>query len=370
MNPRLRGDDLIRASLITGEYKMTQITPGKTTWLGAGAVAMLPLLFSVNTHADAMQDCLLRKLDSGPENITARQMRDACRAELANPPLATAPASTAPVSTAPMSAARERVLRERSTEWSPYVLSAHKQNYILMYTHADEQNPIYTTSGDQELAEKEEIKFQVSFKFPLTQDDLFVEGDAVHFGLTLKSFWQLYNDDLSAPFRETNYNPELFYTMPLHLDLNGADTALRLGGEHESNGRTQLLSRSWNRVYAQMFYAKDNYIVSLKPWYRIPEDDKDSPLDADGDDNPDIDDYMGYFELNGAIKFKNIEFTSLIRNNLRSENHGAVELGVSFPLWGRLRGYAQYFNGYGESLIDYDHKMERIGVGVLLTDFL
>jgi phospholipase A1 len=330
--------------------------------------------------ADAMQDCLLRKLDSGNEDATARDMRAACRAETA--PRATpsaAPVSTgaapvtteaAPVTTERVSAARERVQRERSTEWSKYVLPAHKQNYILLYSHVDEQNPIYERSGDRELAENEEIKFQISFKVPLTQDDLFVEGDAVHFGFTLKSFWQVYNDDISAPFRETNYNPELFYTMPLQLNLDGEDSALRFGVEHESNGRTQLLSRSWNRAYAQIFYAKDNYFVSFRPWYRIPEDDKDSPTDADGDDNPDIDDYMGYFELTGALTYRNLEFTTLIRNNLRSENRGAFELGVSFPLWGRLRGYAQYFNGYGESLIDYDHSMERIGVGVLLTDLM
>jgi phospholipase A1 len=58
-----------------------------------------------------------------------------------------------------------------------------------------------------------------------------------------------------------------------------------------------------------------------------------------------------------------------LRRNF-DEGHGAHELGVSFPLWGRLRGYFQYFEGYGESLIDYDHKSRRVGVGVLLTDIL
>jgi phospholipase A1 len=312
-----------------------------------------------------MRDCLVEQLEQAAAGVTAAEIRAVCRERIDQ----AVTAATVIPEVAP-SAARERMREERSTQWSPHVLTAHKQNYILPYTYVTEQNPIYSTTNDSELADHEEAKFQISFKFPLNERPLLVNGDALHFGFTLKSFWQLYNDEASAPFRETNYNPELFYTTPLTFTPWGADTALRFGVEHESNGRTQLLSRSWNRVYTQMFYAKDNYIISLKPWYRIPEDEKDAPDDASGDDNPDIEKYMGYFELNGAIKYQQFEFTTLIRNNLRDENFGAFELGMSFPLWGRLRGYTQYFNGYGESLIDYNHRMERIGIGFLLTDLM
>ena len=84
----------------------------------------------------------------------------------------------------------------------------------------------------------------------------------------------------------------------------------------------------------------------------------------------DIADYMGHFEFTTVYTKRNHEFSLMLRNNLKSDNKGAVQLDWSFPAWGRLRGYAQYFNGYGESLVDYNQHVERFGVGILLTDFL
>jgi len=338
--------------------------------------ALLSLGLGNTAQAMTLDRCLLEKMKTSVSTMTVGEIKEACIAEHGQEStrLSTEAVNTSDVITdkngEQVSAAKARLLRERETKWSPYVLTAHKQNYILPYTHNSKLNPIYTLSGDENLQEKEEAKFQLSVKVPLADNDLFFKDDSLDFGFTLKSFWQVYNDEISAPFRETNYNPEIFYTVPTEFKPNGADTVVRLGVEHESNGRTQLLSRSWNRVYTQFFYAKDNYLLSFKPWYRIPEDDKENQLDADGDDNPDIDDYMGYFELKGVASYEKLEFSTLVRNNMRGDNKGAVELGLSFPLWGRVRGYTQYFNGYGESLIDYNHRVERIGIGFLITDAL
>jgi phospholipase A1 len=343
-------------------------------------IGLCSLLVNLNIYADSYNTCLINKMKDAISSMTVGEIKEACLAEQSankDIPAAEIISNTDVIVDSdgqPVSSAKARLIRERETAWSPHVLTAHKQNYILPYTHTDKINPIYQLTGDEKLEDKEEAKFQISIKVPLVESDIFVEGDRLDFGFTLKSFWQVYNNELSAPFRETNYNPELFYTMPTDFKPQGADTAVRFGIEHESNGRTQLLSRSWNRVYTQFFYAKDNYLISFKPWYRIPEKDKDNPRDADGDDNPDIDDYMGYFELNGVATYEKLEFSSLIRNNLRGDNRGAVELGMSFPFCfdgcDRIRGYVQYFNGYGESLIDYNHRVERIGIGFLITDIM
>ena len=99
------------------------------------------------------------------------------------------------------------------------------------------------------------------------------------------------------------------------------------------------------------------------------EKKKLSPNQPDGDDNPDIDKYMGHFELTSIYQWDEQNFSFMLRNNLRSENKGAVQLDWSFPMGSRFKGYVQYFNGYGESLIDYNHTVQRFGFGILLTDF-
>lgn len=264
----------------------------------------------------------------------------------------------------------ERLLSEGRSQFDPYVITPHRPNYILPVYTTNQINttPYQSIEGYAENLEDIESKFQLSLKVPLLSDDLFIEGDALYFGFTLSALWQVYSDNISKPFRETNYQPEIFYMAPLDWHPFGGNTGFLLGVEHQSNGRTQLLSRSWNRVYGGIMFEKNNYALALKPWVRLSEEDKTFPLDPDGDDNPDIDEFMGHHELLQIYKWQDYEFSLLTRYNFQTHNGGA-ELSVTFPLWGKLQGYGTAFTGYGDSLIDYNHKQNRIGLGIALSSF-
>jgi len=263
----------------------------------------------------------------------------------------------------------DRLAAERKSSFDPYIITPHKMTYFLPISYTNNINKeAYEGEGDfAEQLNNIEAKFQISLKIPLTREAIFTEGDSVAFGFTLQSWWQLYNHDLSRPFRETNYQPEIFYIAPLDWQPAGGKTNVTVGFEHQSNGRTQMLSRSWNRLYATFTFAKDNYAISLRPWWKIPEGDKVTTPAESGNDNPDISDYMGHFELIGAYKWDELEFAFTGRRNFK-ENKGGMEIGMTFPLTGKLQGYLQYNHGYGESLIDYNHYQQRIGIGIALTE--
>lgn len=268
------------------------------------------------------------------------------------------------------SALQKRRLQEEMTQDNPFVITPHKPNYILPVSHNDTPNTSPFLAGTEEI-DNIEIKFQFSFKLPLAKD-VFHNNGRLYFAYSNLSFWQAYNKDVSSPFRETNHEPEIFLTVDNDWNFFGMTNRTNaLGIVHQSNGRSGALSRSWNRIYGLFLFDRGNLLLAFKPWYRIPEADKASPTDPDGDDNPDIHKYLGYGELYAFYKWENQTLGLMLRNNLQKhDNRGAIQLDWTFPISSRIKGYLQYFNGYGESLIDYNSSVNRIGIGVLLTDWL
>ncbi|MEC7378268.1 MAG: phospholipase A [Pseudomonadota bacterium] len=245
----------------------------------------------------------------------------------------------------------------------------HRPTYILPATWVKDPNPsptsprLGTTGYDYDL-EREEAKYQISFKVPLLTG-LLDDRTTLWFGYTQTSFWQVYNQDDSAPFRETNYEPEIFLRYQADWDVGpGRFNGLTVGFNHQSNGQSEPRSRSWNRVVGTAAYSYGRWLFMVQPWYRIPENSSD--------DNADIDRYLGYANYHAVYKLtEDRTFSLKLMNNLRSDdNKTSVEFGYSFPMGDTVKGFFQYYNGYGESLIDYNHRIQRFGIGIMLNDWL
>ncbi|HEY9199271.1 MAG TPA: phospholipase A [Gammaproteobacteria bacterium] len=335
----------------------------------------LPLLYSLPATADTNLDsCLLQALQQADNSATVGELRARCQARQDGLPAETdtlAPAAAgAGAAGAEPTGIEQRLALEKTLDDNPWVITPHKPNYLLPITYNSNVNTEpFAFIGEQDVLEDKEAKFQISFKFPLARN-LFDSGTDAYFAYTNQSYWQVYTDGISAAFRETNHEPEVFFTKKNDWEFLGwKNSLLAAGFVHQSNGRSIPLSRSWNRIYASAMFERGNWALAIKPWYRIPEDEKTGPMDTEGDDNPDIYKYMGYGEIRLVYHNNGHVVTLMERNNLTSDSLGAVEVDYSFPLYGKMKGYVQYFYGYGESLIDYDARTNRIGVGVAISDW-
>ncbi|MGB3647238.1 MAG: phospholipase A [Desulfobulbales bacterium] len=316
---------------------------------------------TVTTEPDkaAVQECMLKELETAKSGTTVDQIRAKCQAGQMAAAEKEEDAGIVDV----------RYYTDEGNILRPFTLMAYRPNYILLASYNNNpNNDVYHDAGiepDNDLNDFE-AQFQVSIKVPLAVD-LFKKNVDIFAAYTARSFWQVYNKDISSPFRETNYEPEAWVQFRPNWTFWGfRNVSNAIGFNHQSNGRSEPLSRSWNRIFANFVFEKGNLAFAIRPWYRIPEDDKD-------DNNPDITDYMGHYAILAAYKWKEHVFTIMSRNNLESGfSKGAVEATWGFPLgsYKYLKGYVQGFTGYGQSLIDYDYYQSTIGIGFAITDWL
>ncbi len=232
-------------------------------------------------------------------------------------------------------------------------------------------DPVYfLVGGDGGL----NAKFQISLRFRLFDDHGRLARrlpwiDDLYLSFSQTALWDL--GELSKPFKDSSYRPRLFYA---NYDLaRYLDGKLRVGIEsgigHESNGKEGDDSRSYNMLYARptlTFGDPDGFRAYFGPLVHnyIAESD-----------NRDIADYRGYVDwLVGVGSKGGLDFWTVLRKGTRSD-FGSIELSASYPLsklsGGDLTGWLmlQYFNGYGESLLDYNRKIDsqlRLGIAIAL----
>jgi len=306
---------------------------------------------SQETPSEAVLVCMSNHLKTADSALTISELKAHCKQEKISPLV-------------------KRRMFEQQVIDNPFAILPHKPNYLLPFTYSNVDTNVYDNILKGEEFDPIEAKFQISIKYIAWQDVLFDNID-MQFAFTATSWWQTYNSELSAPFRETNYEPEVIFSYNQPWELLGMPIDMAyLSFNHQSNGRGGELSRSWNRIIGGLVMSKGPVIYSVKTWWRLPEDAKETP-DGLGDDNPDIKEYLGRGEIGALWQINNHHNLSIqLRNNFHSDNKGAVTLGWSFPINNHLQGYVEYFNGYGESLIYYNQHTQQIGIGIKLTDWL
>ncbi|WP_201575867.1 phospholipase A [Psychrobacter sp. H8-1] len=261
---------------------------------------------------------------------------------------------------------------DQNGERGTWTARPHNPNYVLPLFYSFDPN-LSPTSSSEEVERREytpneirntELKFQLSLKTKVAED-LFNTRSDLWFGYTQQAHWQVYNEDNSRPFRATDYQPEIFLTQPVTADLpfGGRLRMLGVGAVHHSNGRSDPISRSWNRAYLMGGAEWGKLSVIPRLWTRIKNESSDT------DDNPDITDYMGHGDLTLLYDLpKQQSISSTLRYNTETKK-GAAQIDYIYPLTKNVNGYVQLFHGYGESLIDYNHENTTIGVGIVLNDW-
>lgn len=242
-----------------------------------------------------------------------------------------------------------------------FSLSFYKPTYVLpfYYTQFPDQEVYCDHTPENQSLKPYEVKYQLSFKAPLWEN-IFNNPITLYLAYSQLSYWQAYNK--SAFFRETNYEPEVFIANNVNWPFMKINF-INLGASHQSNGRGGELERGWDRLYLETILGQANWTVSLKTWYPIP----DTMLNTY---NPNIAKFLGYERILVSYKYHNQVFSLEVRNAPESGfQRGAEEFTWSFPLINHFSGYVQVFSGYGQSLIEYNHYTNSIGVGIALSNW-
>ncbi|MDR3003692.1 MAG: phospholipase A [Acidovorax sp.] len=268
---------------------------------------------------------------------------------------------------------------EPGTDCGTFSLRGYRPMTVSL-TAADHVNEQPSTPGKaastREPYQTQEMRIQLSARTKLASGLLTDSStglqDSLWMGYTQQSYWQVFNGDISRPFRSTDHEPEIFYIYPTtaQLPFGWRWRYSGVGLVHQSNGQSDPLSRSWNRWYVLTgAELGKRWQIHAKLWQRIKES-------ADSDDNPGIQDYIGRGEVKLGWNVNQQNYLGLTaRGSLgRGRGSGRIEwLRTLGEGWNggksNLRLHVQLFSGYGDSLIDYNYKRTVFSVGLSLLDF-
>lgn len=264
---------------------------------------------------------------------------------------------------------------ERADKRGTFNFRTYRPNFLLPahYTSSINRSPSSPTRpapGESLRYKPLEAKLQLSVRTKIAQSVLLPNAD-LWFGYTQQSLWQVWNRSESAPFRNTDYEPELIYVVPVPEPLARLPWGWRwsmwqAGLAHQSNGQSEPLSRSWNRAYLAAGLERGEVTLLARVHKRLHED-------ADDDDNPDLTRYVGRGDV--ALAWVPGRATASLRwrTNFKDLKRGSWQLDWTYPVESDkpdgLRWYVQLFTGYGETLLDYNRRQTSVGAGLTLFEF-
>ena len=270
---------------------------------------------------------------------------------------------------------------QRGTDCDTFAIRGYRPMSLAFVMSGGVHPPPLIGAGTPPDYKHAETKIQLSVRTKVAKG-LLKSGDAdaddqdsLWFGYSQQSYWQLFSGNISRPFRTTDHEPEVIYIYPHQIALPGGWN-YRLSGVglmHQSNGQSDQLSRSWNRTY--LMGAAEKVLgpeSSLRLQGRIWDRLRESAVD---DENPGIENYIGRAELNATWQINKANTLGVtLRHSLRSEARGSTRIDwmmapAASPNYTGLRYHVQLFNGYGDSLLDYNKRRNVLSVGLSLVDW-
>lgn len=263
---------------------------------------------------------------------------------------------------------------DRNNKRHTFLLRTHQPNFLLPLHYTSNINraphsPTQQTGAVNNSYRNIEAKLQISLRTKVVEN-LFLPGADLWVAYTQRSLWQPWGFEDSSPFRTTDYQPELIFVVPVseqdgNFPLGWTLRMLQFGFVHQSNGQSDPLSRSWNRFVASAGFEQGNLGVQISSSQRVRMQGKD--------DNPDIADYIGRAEVSLTWSSGAPLLSFIWRTNLNSVSRGSIQLDWNYPVFANqpkgLRWYAQLFHGYGETLLDYNHRQSSLGLGLAIFQF-
>lgn len=230
---------------------------------------------------------------------------------------------------------------------APY-FGLYKDNYFIFGPSIGSKPTKYNTN----------VKFQISVAQRLTRRTL-PFGSYLYLFYTQKCFWNVLQK--SFPMTDLNFNPGLGFTKPVFVKDRFIGK-ISLIFEHESNGKAEEDSRSWNRIsFAGNILIDPTMMIHGKFWIPI----------VDGENNRDLLDYYGLYQFGITYMEPSKRFVgSIILTKRRGWNlfnfNTVVEL--SYKLFNNENQYLflQYYNGYGEGLLDYNKFHSQLRAGIVI----